>query len=331
MIVSKNKKRTLVIVLVLLLVAALSACGDSDDDKDDKMVTIGVVNQVQPLEVIIDSFKAGMVEQGYVEDETISYIYNGPIGDAEGLEAEVQALIDAKVDLILGVGTPATQAAHKVTAGTDMPVVFVPVTDPIAAGVVESLSEPGGNLTGIMTGQSGAKELEWLKTLVPEVERVFVPYNPNDAGPSATVAQMQETAPALGVEIVVGETTDRETMMAALEAMPEDIDAIVVIPDGVVSEFFAEIIALSLDRNIPVAGTNEEQLEAGALFTLGGSLADIGQQAARLSQQVLNGIPVGDLPVETADYKLVINLPAAETLGLTIPDSTLRLADDIVR
>jgi putative ABC transport system substrate-binding protein len=325
--ISKNKI-LFVAVFALLLAMALSACGGSDDDKQ---VTIGIVNQVAPLEVIIDSFKAGMVEQGYVEGETITYIYHGPISDTEGLEAEVQALIDAEVDMILSVGTPATQAAHKVTAGTSMPVVFVPVTDPIESGIVENLSTPGGNLTGIMTGQSGAKELEWLKTVVPEIEQVFLPYNPNDPGPSATVGQIREIAPALDVEVVIVETPDRETMLAALETIPEDIDAILVVPDGVVSDFFDNIITVSLDRNIPVAATNVEQLEAGALVTLGGDLADIGKQAARLSKQVLDGIPAGELPIEAADYKRVINLPVAETLGITISDHNLQLADEVRR
>jgi putative ABC transport system substrate-binding protein len=317
----------LLTLLVILFAALLVSCGD----QKDKQATIGIVNQVESLEQIIDSFKAGMVEQGYVEGETITYIYHGAISDTEGLEAEVQALIDAEVDMILSVGTPATQAAYKVTAGMSIPVVFVPVTDPIEAGIVENLSAPGGNLTGIMTGQSGAKELEWLKTVVPEIEQVFLPYNPNDAGPSATAEQVRELAPALGVEVVVAETPDRETLLAALETMPEDIDAILVIPDGLLSDYFDDIITASLDRNIPVAGTNVDQLEAGSLVTLGGNLEDIGKQAARLGRQVLDGTPAGDLPIEVADYMRTINLPVAEKLGVTISDQNLRLANEIRR
>ncbi len=319
-----------IVLLFVLFTGLVSACGDSDDKDDDK-VTVGIVNQVTTLDVVIDSFKAGMVEQGYTEGENITYIYNGTFSDTDALEAEVQAFIDAKVDLILSVGTPATQAAQRVTAGKAVPVVFLPVTDPIAAGIVDNLAEPGGNLTGIMSGQSGAKELEWLKTFVPTIERVYLPYNPNDAGPSATVQQVLAAAPQLGIDVVTGETPDRDAMLAALDAMPEDIDAILVIPDGTVGEAIEDIIAVSLERNIPVAGTNEEQLVAGSLLTLGGDLDELGRQGARLAKQVLDGTPVGELPVETAEYKLVINLPVAETLGITIDDSTLRLANEIVR
>ncbi len=319
------------IVLVLpLFIGLLSACGKSDDQKDDK-VTVGIINLVPIFDKLIDTYKAGMHELGYVEGENITYIYNGPTGNIDAIDAEVQKILDAHVDLILSVSTPVTQVVKRMTEETQIPVVFLPITDPIGSGLVDDLSHPGGNMTGIMSSRSGGKQLEWLHVFVPSIKRIYIPYNSDDTSPTSAVQSMLESAKTLDIDVVLAETTDREAVLAALQDIPDDIDAILVVPDSVVGNLFEDIIAVANARKIPVAGTAPEQAELGALLCLGADPTEMGRQVARLSQQILKGIAPGDLPIEASEYYITLNLKAAEFLDITIQDYTLNLANKIIR
>lgn len=330
----KTRKKTCIVCaffLIVLLTGMLSACGgsgDGDKTENDENVTVGIVNLVPVFDTLIDTYKAGMAELGYVEGENITYIYNGAVDDAD---AEVQNMVDAKVDLILSVGTRATLVAQQVTADTTIPVVFLPVIDPIAAGIVEDLSHPGGNVTGIMIGQSGPKQLEWLQTFVPSIKRVFLPYNSDDPGPSNTAQAVHSSGADLGIEVVLAGTPNRDALLVALQDMPEDIDAILVISDSVVGNLFADVLAAANERKIPTSGTAPEHATAGALLTMGANADEMSRQAARLCQQILKGTLAGDLPIELAEYSITINLQSAEALNITIPDSTLSLASELIR
>ncbi|MBN1584041.1 MAG: sugar ABC transporter substrate-binding protein, partial [Anaerolineae bacterium] len=121
----------------------LAACGSRP-----KTYTIGVINIVPALDATLEGFKEGMIELGYIEGENITYIYEGATVEMDKIDAVAQSLVAAEVDLILSLTTPASRAAQRATTGTDIPVVFVPVTDPVGAGLVASLRQPGGNMTG---------------------------------------------------------------------------------------------------------------------------------------------------------------------------------------
>src|SRR4030095_5002723 len=137
-------------------------------------------------EPVLDGFKAGLTALGYTEGEQVDYIYDGPSPDLATLDTIAQKFVEAKVDLILAISTPATQAAFRATQ--TIPIVFGPVTYPIAAGILTDLSHPGGNLTGIMLGgQSESQRLQWLTQLAPKAERIYLPYNPEDASANASV------------------------------------------------------------------------------------------------------------------------------------------------
>lgn len=172
----KRLKSKLILLFMMMLVPLLVAC----EGTAPQPIKIGVVNLAPILDSVFEGFKIGMTEQGDIEGEDVYYIYDGPVGSIDELEPAVQALLDAEVDLIFSLSTPATQAAQRLTVNSQTPVVFAPVTDPIEAGVVESWSSPGGNITGVTFSVQEARRLEWLSTLSPTVERVYIPYNPED-------------------------------------------------------------------------------------------------------------------------------------------------------
>lgn len=318
------KYSTLLIIIFIITGLLLTACGG----EQDKTYTIGVVNLTPDLNTTVEGFKQGMAELGYTEGENITYIYEGPAKGMDKLDPIAQGLVKEDVDLILSLTTPATQAAQRATADTDIPVVFVPVTDPVKTGLVDSLKQPGGNLTGVILGIQEARRLEWLIQVDPTIEQVYIPYNPQDRSATLALETVKEAATTLGVELITREVSTAEEAAAAAKDVPKEVDAIFILPDSLVSAHSADFVQLQL----PTSGPNPGLLERiGILTSYGIEQVATGKQAARLADQIFKGGKPGDLPIETAEFYLVINLQAAEAIGLDIPDEILRQADTIIR
>lgn len=318
------------IIAVLLVVSALlplAACAPKA-----KTYTIGVVSPASSMEPVLQGFKEGMAERGFVEGENVTYIYNGPLGaDAAKLEAEVQSFVDAKVDLILALATPATVAAQKVTAGTDIPVVFTPISDPLGAGFVESLNKPGANMTGVRNGGFTPKNLEWLVMIVPDIKKIYAPYNPNDKSAIFARGLLLETAAKLNVEVVTPEVLNSDEIPNVIAAIPEDIDAIFCMSDSMILSKVADFIAAGNERKIPVTAVSRPHVEAGTLMGFGSEFITVGKQTAGVAAQILNGADPATLPVEESEYFLFLNQKTADLLGITLPDEALRAAAEIIR
>lgn len=324
---NRTRNRWAILAGAVVLSLVLTACGGAKP----KTYTIGVVSPSANLVYVVENFKAGLTELGYVEGENITYIYEGPISTDE-LDATVQSLVKAKVDLILAVTTPATLAAKKATEGTNIPVVFIPVTDPVGAGVVASLTKPGGNLTGVTYTTQEGRRLEWLLQVAPTIKQVYIVYNSKDQSPVLALKMVSESAAKLGIELITREASTPEEIKAAFQDTPKEVDAIFVLPDTTVYAQRAEWLKLALERKLPTSGPNVTTVNDGVLTAYG---VDLGiaakQQAARLANQILQGVKPADLPVEIANYFTAINLQTAQAIGLDVPDDVLRQADTIVR
>jgi putative ABC transport system substrate-binding protein len=221
-----------------------------------------------------------------------------------------------------------TQAAQRATAGTDIPVVFVPVNDPVGAGLVDNLRNPGGNITGITFGVQEARRLEWLIQVAPTIEQIYIPYNPEDRSAVLALETVSEAAPKLGVELITREVRNLEEITAAVENIPEEADAIFLLPDSLLGGRANKFVELQL----PTSAANPRDLaDHGVLTSYGIEITAAGKQAARLADQILRGIKPADLPVETAEFYLAINLKTAEAIGLDISDEILLQADIIIR
>ncbi len=321
--------RYIALGVIIIVTLALAACGSASDE--DAHFTIGLVTNNPNGLRNVQGFRDGIAELGYIEGENVNYIFEGsPIKDDE-LDAFLKRLVEAEVDLIFTAGTPTGVAAHRITKGTNIPVVFGVIADPIAAGVMENLTRPDGNMTGVMLSQSQARRLELLLEIVPDVKRVFVPYNPEDAAPSSAVAQVNEFAPDLGIEIVEGKARNDSEVTELLNSIPEDIDAIFLVPDSTVNSRLADVLAIAYDRKLPVSGPSTAQVEEGALITYGFIHHEVGAQAARIAHHILKGADPGEYPVETAEFYLAINLQVADAIGLEIPYEILQQAEIIIR
>jgi putative ABC transport system substrate-binding protein len=327
---SENKSRIVWELFMWVMVATLvlSGCGSL---AKPKTYTIGVINLAPTLEGTLAGFKQGMTELGYIEGENVTYVYAGPAGSIDKLDGMAQDLVNAKVDLIFSISTPATQAAQRATVGNQIPVVFGILTDPVGAGVVASLAQPGGNITGVTFGPQEVQRLEWLTKITPEAKRVYVVYNPNDNSAKLALKTVNATATQLGLEIVAREAADPDAITTALNDFPENIDAIYLLPDSQTEKKLEDFLAAANARHLPTSVANVDRVENGALYSYAMKLEPTGQQAARLADQVLTGIKPADLPIETTEFFLAINLKTAQSIGITIPDSILSQADTIYR
>jgi putative tryptophan/tyrosine transport system substrate-binding protein len=326
---SQNRMRTGCTLLVgfVVLSLLLIACGSAKP----KTYTIGVVNVSKILDSTVNAFKEGMTKLGYVEGENVTYIYEGPVAP-DKLDAVAQGLVQTKVDLILSLTTPATKATQKATAGTDIPVVFIPVTDPVGADIVASLTKPGGNITGVTYTSQEGRRLEWLLQIAPTIKEVYIVYNPKDQSPVLALKTVSETAAKLGVELITREASTIEEIEAAFKDIPKEADAIFFLPDSLVTERIADWFKLAVERKLPTSGPNVLTARDTALTAYGVDLEVAARtQAADLANRIFQGDKPADLPVEVADYFSAVNLKIAQDISLTIPDDILRQANIVVR
>jgi putative ABC transport system substrate-binding protein len=323
------------IVLVALVSLFLTACGSAPPAQPQtRIFKIGEISTSSRFDIAITGFKAGMVDQGYVEGKNVAYVFEGVTESAEKRDAAAQKLVAEKVDLIVAFGSPASLAAKKATEGTNIPVVFVPVVDPVKAGLVQSLRNPGGNLTGVTVGADlYTKELDWLLKISPKIKRVYVPYDsPNNPAAALALAAIKEAAPKIGVELVIREIKKVEEVPEVIAEIPSKADAIYLVPGSVhVTAKLDDFLKASLDHKLPLSASVLDWVKNGALLSYSSSDAEAGKQAGRLADRILKGAKPADLPVETAEYFLAINLKTAAAIGLTIPDDILRQATTIVR
>ncbi len=317
---------------ILVLGAALLAGCTSPNGRT---LTIGVVNFAPLLDPVFEGFKEGMKAFGYEEGVNVRYVYGGAANaNPDVLLERVKALDTPDIDLIFSISTPATQRAKEIF-GERKRIVFASVLDPVGAKVVESIRQPGGNITGIRHGIHEAKRLEWLLRVAPNAKRIYAPFNPNDSSGRAGLQLITAAAQELGVEIVSREARNADELTAALNEMPQDIDAIFVLSDNLIASRLLpyqgspNFYDLAVARQIPFSVPTTGQVKDGGMMAFAFDFVALGRQSARLVDQVLRGVKPGNLPVEVVEFTLEINLQTARTLGVNIPQEILQQADAI--
>lgn len=314
-------KKTALILTCLLF--TLCAC---EQKQDHKIYTIGIINYSPAAEDAYDGFVQGMTDLGYEEGLTVQYLYKGAISDKNKLNEEGQRLIANKVDLIFSMSTPASLIAKKVTASTGVPVVFGPVSNPVKSGLVESLKQPGGNITGVTFSQQEPKRLEFLKMLKPSIKRICFPYNSKDKSPNLNLKRLRKVAGMMEIELVPVPLHNDQEILAFIKDFPEGFDAIYLPTDSLMATHAANFAEIAIHHKIPLSTPQREGVVAGGLSSYGFSTFDVGRQAARLADQIFKGLSPSDLPVEVSEFVACINMSTARKINLHISNSILRQA-----
>jgi putative ABC transport system substrate-binding protein len=326
-----SARRYTIIVIFTIGLAFLAISGGCRRDRGPGPLQIGLVTNNRNGLQNIQGFKEGLSDLGYVEGDQVEYLGGSTPVQGEELRRVLADLVDEKVDLIFTAGTPTGVAAFQVTAGTGIPVVFGVIADPVRAGVLADLNHPGGNMTGVKLNSNQDRRLTLLLELVPDARRIYVPYNPNDPAPSSSVLDIERMADTLNIEIIKGFATSGGEVTELLNNFPADIDAIFMLPDSTVNARIQDLAAIALERKLPVSGPSMVQVADGALMAYGIIHTEAGRQAAQIADQVLRGAVPGDLPVQTAESYLGINLIVAEAIGIEISVDFLQQAEIVIR
>ncbi len=324
-------------LIAVLVIAAFSAVwmtfgtGTPDEEPSQQSYVIGLVTNNPNGLSNVAGFREGLAELGFVEGENTTFLFSGEPTPRPQLESAISKMVADGADLIFTAGTPTGVAAHAATKTSGTPVVFGVIADPIRAGVMTDLTRPGGNMTGVMLSKNQARRLEVMHELFPDARRILLPYNPEDPAPVSAAQQLDAIAPELGLTLVHGHARDNDEVTALLADIPEDIDAVFMLPDSTVNRRIKDLIKATNARGIPVSGPSLAQIEAGALMSYGIVHHEVGVQAAEIAQRLLRGADPATMPVQTADFYYVINAAATERIGIAVNEDALRRADLIVR
>jgi putative ABC transport system substrate-binding protein len=292
---------------------------------------IGVLAQeLQPG--LLETFRGRLRELGYVEGTSIAIELRNAAGRNELLAAFAEELLRLNVEVIVAINTPAVLSAKKATA--TVPIVMMRVADPVKSGLIASLARPGGNVTGLsfMPDALGPKGVELLTQILPKTTRMAALYQGNNPGAIVIIDEVERTGAQLGLQFVRLPVRDPEDYEHAFEmASRAESEALFVMDDGAITKHRREILDLAAKRSLPVVSIYRDFAAAGGLIAYGPNLNIVYRRAADYVDKLIKGARASDLPVEQpVSFNLAINLKTARALGLTIPQSVLIRADEVI-
>jgi putative tryptophan/tyrosine transport system substrate-binding protein len=297
-----------------------------------KIPTIGFLSVSTPAawSHFVAAFEQRLGELGWVNGRTVAIVYRWAEGRSERFVEISAEFVRLKVDVIV-TGGSAVLAAKKATS--EIPIVFALANDPLGAGLVASLSRPGGNVTGLsLQGPDiGSKRLGLMREGLPGLQRIAIIANPASPQAASELDEAQTAARALGIEPTGLEIRRAEDFAPAIEALKGRADALYACADALISANAARINTLALAARLPTMFYAREYLEGGGFMSYGANVPDLFRRAADFVDRILKGAKPSDIPVEQpTTLELIVNLKTAKALGLTVPPTLLARADEVI-
>ena len=296
-------------------------------------VQLGFLRIVAPLKIYIDALEQGLRDRGYIPGRDVVLQYRFA-DDREGqLDGLAKELVERKVAIILVAGNQATRAARKATR--TIPIVMVVANDPVASGFVTSLAHPGGNITGttLLSSTLAGKRLELLKQVLPNVSRVAVLLHKDNPAHAVAWKETLGGAKTLRIDVQPFEVQGAAMFDEAFASMIKGrVEALVVLDDALFGTEQARIASLAAKTRLPAVYAQRGYVDDAGLMSYGPNIVAAYRNAASFVDRILKGAKPGDLPIEQpTKFELVINMKTAKTLGLTIPQSLLLRADELIQ
>jgi putative tryptophan/tyrosine transport system substrate-binding protein len=298
-----------------------------------KLPTIGFLGPSTPSVEgqLLAAFVQRLRELGWVEGRNVAIEIRWAEGHSERYAEIAAELVQLKVDIILTYATPPVLALKRATSV--IPIVFALAGDPVGTGLVASLARPGANVTGLslQSTDMASKRVELLREVVSGFRRLAILANVGNPISVVELSEVQAVARTLGLEVATSEIRRAEDIAPAIEALKGQADALYVAGDPLLNTHRIGINTLAVGAKLPTMHIQREFVEAGGLISYGPNFSDLFRRAAEYVDKVLRGAKPADLPVEQpTKFDLVINLTTAKALGLTIPESFLLRADEVI-
>ena len=328
---ARGSTKNPVAAALLLVIAVLASLGwTGETGGQTKLPRVGIVaNRIQdPMFAVAER---ALASRGWINGKTVALEYRITGGDAMQIANATTELVRLNVDILYCLSAPALRAAYAATR--TIPIVAVDLTtDPVAAGYAESYSHPGQNVTGAFLDAPGiaAKWLELLKTIIPGLSRVAIVWDP--APGQVHLQAVRNAARSLGVEVQVLEVHKLEDIEKGFASLRERAQAVILLPSPMMYANNENIAAVAMKRRMPAIAIWREFTEAGGAFSYGPYQPEYLERSATLVASILGGSKPGDLPIERpSKFEFILNLKSIKALGLTIPDSILLRADEVIR
>ena len=315
-------KKLLALVLAAAMTLSLTACGGGDDTNagGDDTIKIGILQQLEhpSLDQSREGFIQALADNGYVDGENIVIDYQNAQSDQSNLSNMADRLVSNKSDLILAIATGAAQTVAGKTS--DIPVLITAVTDPVDAGVVNSMENPGTNVSGTSDASPMKEQLELLLTLKDGIETVGLFYTSSEDNSVLQINQAKEILDDMNVTYVEQTVTNSNDVQQAVQSLVNKCDAIYIPTDNVLASSMALVADITWPAGIPVVTGAESMVTDGGLATLGLSYYNLGYQTGEMAVKVLAGADISTMPVETQkEYAYIVNGDAVAAMNITLP------------
>ena len=325
----KGKSKILIgVCLVLVLALVVPFMGACDTGMKYKIGITQIVTH-PALDLCREGFIEQMAEKGFVEGENVEYILRNAEGDMTTAASIAESFVSEKVDLIFSIATPTTQACADAVEGTDIPVIFAALTDPVAAGVAESWEEPGGNVTGVSDWADVELQVKLGMDIHP-AKRLGVVYNAGEVNSVVQVDELKKVASKLGIEKIV-EATAASTadVYSAAMSLVGRVDAIWEPSDNTVASAIESVVKVCEENQIPLFASDISMAKGGAISGMGLDYYVNGSEAGKLAARVLDGEDPASIPIGKTPMTIIyLSSAAAERMGVTIPADILATATE---
>lgn len=337
-------KKLLSVILVLTLAMSLVGCGTKDKEssagadstkgsESGNTFTIGIGQFAVhgSLDNCKEGFLAGLEEAGYKEGDNLKVLYQNAQADT-GIAGQIaKDLASKKVDLICGIATPMAQSAYAAAKDNNIPVIFTAVTDPVAAELAKADGTPNGEVTGTSDKLAVKEQLEMIRSILPNAKKIGIMYTTSEVNSLSAIKEYKELAPDYGFEIVESGIATTADISLAADNLVEKVDCISNLTDNTVVSSLPLILEKAGAKNIPVFGSEVEQVKIGCLAAMGIDYFELGKQTGAMAVQVLSGKKkASEIKFETiSQYSFYGNTKVADNFGITLPEDLVSSAKEM--
>lgn len=325
-----TKKFMTVLMILVLSMAMMAGCGTDDsrgDASQDKVFKVGILQLMEhpSLNTIRESIIAGLADEGYTDGENLEIDYKNGQNDMTNMKTIAQAFVADKCDVIVAIATPAAQAVLSET--TEIPIIFAAVTDPVDAELVDSLENPGGNVSGTSDEVSAEAIMELAKQITPGFKTIGALYSAGEDNSDSVVKGLKEYAAANGYEVVESTVTNTSEVQQAAQYLADKVDVVYSPIDNTVASSMAVATEIFNNAKIPFYVSADSMVQDGGLATYGIDYTVLGKETGKMVAQIFGGADVSTMAVvKMNDMNIYVNTKTADAIGVEIPQSILEKA-----